>query len=53
MRTRILMWLFIVLIITINCAPGGSAPPLDKLSGVLKGSVTIGPLCPVEPCSNP
>ncbi|MBF8266268.1 MAG: hypothetical protein HW384_2132 [Dehalococcoidia bacterium] len=46
------IWLSILLIVTIGCTPGGSAPP-DKLSGVLNGSVTIGPLCPVEPCSNP
>ena len=28
-------------------------PPPDKLEGTLTGTVTIGPLCPVEPCLGP
>ncbi len=36
---------------TPTSTPG---PPLpDKSEGILMGSVTIGPLCPVEPCPGP
>lgn len=48
-----LIWLAALLIIIISCTPGAGAPSPDKLSGVLNGSVNIGPLCPVEPCSTP
>ena len=33
--------------------PTPTPEPPDKAEGILTGRVTIGPLCPVEPCANP
>ena len=62
---RIKLFLFfagLFLVAAAACTSGGSAtvvtgqtatPDLDQPTGVFAGSVTIGPLCPVGPCTNP
>lgn len=37
---------------TSTPTPTATPTPPDKSEGILMGSVTIGPLCPVEPCSD-
>jgi hypothetical protein len=49
--------LFIIVLITITIAvaillnAGAPLPGTGNANGTLTGNVTIGPLCPVEPCS--
>ncbi|MFQ5872936.1 MAG: hypothetical protein ACE5JL_03940 [Dehalococcoidia bacterium] len=38
---------------TMTPTPTPTPPLPDKSEGILTGSVTIGPLCPVEPCAEP
>ena len=45
--------LILVLAAAAACTGSGGTASPDKPQGILAGSVAIGPLCPVEPCSEP
>ena len=54
-RTRFILWLLTALglIVLDGCAAGDDASPTPVATGTLFGKVSVGPLCPVEPCTNP
>ena len=43
----------LVMAVTAACGGDASTPTQERAEGVLSGSVNIGPLCPVEPCTEP
>ncbi len=43
----------VTVVLVATCSSGEETTATPALSGALVGQVTIGPLCPVEPCSNP
>ena len=51
---KLLTSLVSLLLVTAACTAGEGTPPTpvidEDVRGVLAGSVTIGPLCPIEPC---
>jgi len=46
----IIVLIIITLVIAIILSAGGPFPGLETTNGSLIGNVSIGPLCPVEPC---
>ena len=48
-RYSILILLILGLILSCACENGSNKTSLE--TGILEGKVTIGPLCPVEPCN--
>ena len=48
-----LMGMSLMLLVTVACTAGGATPLSHRPAGVLTGSVTIGPLCSVQPCTQP
>ncbi|HUH78345.1 MAG TPA: hypothetical protein VLY83_00460 [Methanoregula sp.] len=46
----ILVLVAITIAVAILMNPGGPAPGPGSANGTLAGNVSIGPLCPVEPC---
>ena len=52
--TKLLISMGSFLLVTVACTAGGGTTPTPVIDadvrGVLAGSVTIGPLCPIEPC---
>jgi hypothetical protein len=46
----IIVLIIITLVIAIILGAGGPFPGLEATNGTLTGNVSIGPLCPVEPC---
>ncbi len=46
------MLLAVIVIAAAACGSGDSATPTPIAQGTLAGVVTIGPLCPVEPCNS-
>jgi hypothetical protein len=47
----IIILIFIILAIAVLLINGGPLPGQENPNGTLTGNVSIGPLCPVEPCS--
>lgn len=54
MRMRLIyMAVFaLVAVVAVACSSGDSATATPATEGTLAGRVTIGPLCPVEPCNS-
>ena len=47
----IIILIIITLVVAIVLNTGGPFPGQESSNGMLTGNVSIGPLCPVEPCS--
>ena len=43
----------VVALFSLAACSTNETPAPDNAKGIIKGSVVIGPLCPVEPCSEP
>ncbi len=55
MKTWLILLMGLTLALAAACASGEGTSPTPNaeqvIAGTLKGAVTIGPLCPIEPCS--
>jgi hypothetical protein len=55
-RAYILAAVLLALSVAVLSACGNSGPtatPINPGTGTVSGTISVGPLCPVEPCTNP